>query len=77
MFLLTEQNIFTLQCPCVIWWNIAIIIQIHREVYGSLNKRDEVPANNVDLTVNNSQSFKYKAALTGKKRQMLKMEIAL
>ena len=62
MFLLTEQNIFALQCTCVIWWNIAIIIQIHQEVYGSLNKRDEVPANNDDLT----QSFKYKAALTGK-----------
>ena len=29
-------------------------------------KRDEVPANNADLTVDNSQSFKYKAALVGK-----------
>ena len=29
-------------------------------------KRDEVPANNADLTINNSQSFKYKAALVGK-----------
>ena len=29
-------------------------------------KRDEVPANNVDLTIDNSQSFKYKAALLGK-----------
>ena len=28
-------------------------------------KRDEVPAN-ADLTINNSQSFKYKAALKGK-----------
>ena len=28
-------------------------------------KRDEVPNNNVDLTVDNSQSFKYKAALVG------------
>ena len=26
-------------------------------------KRDEVLANNADLTINNSQSFKYKAAL--------------
>ena len=26
-------------------------------------KRDEVPNNNADLTANNSQSFKYKAAL--------------
>ena len=30
-------------------------------------KRDDVPANNADLTTdNNSQSFKYKAALLGK-----------
>ena len=29
-------------------------------------KRDEVPANNADLSINNSQSFKYKAALAGK-----------
>ena len=29
-------------------------------------KRDEVPANNVDLSVDNSQSFKYKAAFVGK-----------
>ena len=29
-------------------------------------KRDEVLANNADLTINNSQSFKYKAALVGK-----------
>ena len=29
-------------------------------------KRDEVPAGNVDLTINNSQSFKYNAALLRK-----------
>ena len=29
-------------------------------------KRDEVPTNNVDLTIDNSQSFKYKTALVGK-----------
>ena len=29
-------------------------------------KRDEVPTNNVDLTTDNSQSFKYKIALVGK-----------
>ena len=29
-------------------------------------KRDEVPANNADLTIDNSQSFEYKAALLGK-----------
>ena len=29
-------------------------------------KRDEVPVGNVDLSINNSQSLKYKAALLGK-----------
>ena len=29
-------------------------------------KRDEVPANNANLSVDNSQLFKYKAALAGK-----------
>ena len=29
-------------------------------------KRDEVPAGNIDLTIDNFQSFKYKAALVGK-----------
>ena len=28
-------------------------------------KRDEVPADTADLTINNSQSFKYKVALLG------------
>ena len=37
-------------------------------VLGSLwkFKRDEVRNNNADFTIDNSQSFKYKAALTGK-----------
>ena len=30
-------------------------------------KRDEAPANNADLTINNSLSFKYQAALAWKK----------
>ena len=29
-------------------------------------KRNEAPANNADLTIDNSESFKYKAALVGK-----------
>ena len=58
--ILLMKQIFALQCLCTISLNIAIIIQIHQEVYGSL--RDEVPAGNADLT-NISQSFKYKAAL--------------
>ena len=38
------------------------------ETSGSLwqFKRDEFHANNADLTINNSQSFKYKATLVGK-----------
>ena len=36
-----------------------IIIQVHQEVY-------EVPANNADLSIDNSKLFKYKAALVGK-----------
>ena len=40
----------------------------YSDISGSLwrFKRDEVPANNADLTVDNSQSFKYKAAVLGK-----------
>ena len=40
----------------------------YSDTWGSLwqFKRDEAPAGNVDLAINNSQSFKYKAALLGK-----------
>ena len=34
--------------------------------YAKRLKRDKVPNNNADLTIDNSQSFKYKAALVGK-----------
>ena len=34
-------------------------------------KGDEVPANNADFAVDNSKSFKYKAALVGKQQIML------
>ena len=50
---------------CAIWLIIVVTIQTHQEVYGSL--KDEVSDNNADLTINNSQSLKYKAALVGKK----------
>ena len=40
-------------------------------------KRDEGPANNADLTINNCQSFKYKAAFVEKKRQIIIMKKAL
>ena len=40
----------------------------YSDTWGNLwqFKRDEVPTNNADLTVNNSQSFKYKAAFVEK-----------
>ena len=40
----------------------------YSDTSGSLSqfKKDEVPANTVDLTIDNSESFKYKAALVGK-----------
>ena len=40
----------------------------HTETSGSLCqfKRDEVPANNADLAVDNPELFKYKTALVGK-----------
>ena len=40
-------------------------------------KRDEVPNNNTDLTIDNSQSFKYKAALVGKQQMLLIIQITL
>ena len=43
-----------------------IIIWIHHEVYGTLSTLNEIPADDADLDINNSQSFKYKAALVGK-----------
>ena len=40
-------------------------------------KRDEVPVdNNANLSINNSRSFRYKAALVGK-QEIIIMEIAL
>ena len=38
------------------------------DISGSLcqSKRDEAPANNADLTINNSKSFKYKATFVRK-----------
>ena len=63
---------FTLHCLYTIWSKIVLIFPIHQEVYGSL-KRDELPVDNADLTVNNdgvfgSQSFKFKATLYKKEQ---------
>ena len=48
-------------------YNLIEYSDNYSDTSGSLRqfKRDEVPANNVDLTIDNSQSFKYKTALVG------------
>ena len=61
--LLMKQIILTLQWLCTISLNIVIIIRTHQEVF----KRDKVPVTNDDLTIDNSQSFKYKSALVRKR----------
>ena len=50
-------------------YNLIKYSDNYSDTSGSLwqFKRDGVPANNLDLTINNSQSFKYKVALVGKK----------
>ena len=49
-------------------YNLIEYSDNYSDTSGSLwqFKRDEVPANNTDLTIDNSQSFKHKAALLGK-----------
>ena len=49
-------------------YNLDEFSHNYSDTSGSLwyFKRDEVPANNTDLTIDNSESFKYKAALVGK-----------
>ena len=49
-------------------YNLIEYSDNYSDASGSLwqFKRDEVPADNADLSINNSQSFKYKAALLGK-----------
>ena len=49
-------------------YNLIEYSDNYSDTSGSLwqFKRDEVPANNADLTINNSQSFKYKTVLLGK-----------
>ena len=49
-------------------YNLIEYSDNYSDTSGSLwqFKRDEVPANNADLTIDNSQSSKYKAAFVGK-----------
>ena len=50
-------------------YNLIEYSDNYSDTSGSLwqFKRNEVPTNNPNLTIDNSQSFKYKAALVGKK----------
>ena len=49
-------------------YNLIEYSNNYSDTSGSLwqFKRDKVPADNADLTVDNPKSFKYKAALVGK-----------
>ena len=49
-------------------YNLIEYSDNYSDTSGSLwqFKRNEVPTNNPNLTIDNSQSFKYKAALVGK-----------
>ena len=60
-------------------YNLIEYSDNYSDTSGSLwqFKRDNVPANNDDLTVDNSQLFMYKAALLGKKQVLLLIQIAL
>ena len=52
-------------------YNLIEYSDNYSDTSGSLwqFKRDEVPANNADLTIDNSQSFKYKVSLVEKNSQ--------
>ena len=52
----------------VLMYNLTEYSDNYSDTSGSLwqFKRNEVPTNNPNLTIDNSQSFKYKAALVGK-----------
>ena len=58
--LVVEANHIYIAMLCTIWLNIAIIVQIHLEIYSSLKEMKLL------LIINNSQSFKYKATLLDK-----------
>ena len=63
--LVDEAHHFYIAMPL---YNLIEYNDNYSDTSGSLwrFKRDEVPAGNADLTINNSQSCKYKAALLGK-----------
>ena len=68
----TEINVFSDEANhiyiAVPMYNMIEYNDNYSDTSGSLwqFKRDEVPDNNVDLTIDNSLSFKYEALLVGK-----------
>ena len=64
MFIDITNNVYIAIPMC----NLIEYSDNYSDTSGSLwqLKRDEVPPGNADLRINNSQSFKYKAALVGK-----------
>ena len=57
-------------------YNLIEYSDNYSDTSGSLwqFKRDEVPANNANLSINNSKSFKYKAVLVGKTKDFANQE---
>ena len=53
---------------------MVIIIQIHQDVYGTLKEMKSF-ANNANLSINNSESFKYKAALVAKTKDFANQKV--
>ena len=55
-------------------YNLIEYSDNYSDTSGSLwqFKRDEVPTENADLSIDNSKSFKYKAALVGKTTNAVK-----
>ena len=55
-------------------YNLIEYSDNYSDTSGSLwqFKRDEVPNNDADLSIDNSKSFKYKAALVGKTTNAVK-----
>ena len=60
-------------------YNLIEYSDNYSDISGSLwqFKRDDVPANNAHLTIDNFQSCKYKAALLEKQQMLLIIEIVL
>ena len=60
-------------------YNLIEYSDNYSDMSGSLwqFKRDEVPDNNADLTINNSQSFKYKVILVEKAKDFVNQKISV